>query len=133
MFRIHRELNIACALFIVATSLVRSTGREDEPATTVRMTVDKKFLPAKVTINAGQTVEWISEDLKNQHYITTDPHLVKDRSLVQVPKDAKPFTSPGIDPGKRFRYRFTVPGTYKYACPPHEENKMVGEVVVNPE
>lgn len=131
MFRIHRALNIACALLIVATSPVRSAGSEDEPAATVRMTVDKKFLPAKVTIRAGRTVEWISEDPKNQHYITTDPRQVKDRSLVQVPKDAKPFTSPVIDPGKRFRCRFTVPGTYKYVCPPHEENNMVGEVVVN--
>jgi plastocyanin len=96
------------------------------------MTADKKFLPAKVTIRAGQTVEWISEDPGNQHYISTDPGQVKDRSLVQVPKDAKPFTSPSIDPGKRFRYRFTVPGTYKYVCPPHEENNMIGEIVVNP-
>jgi plastocyanin len=130
MFRVPHMLRTASALLIVATPLAQSATAGDEPGATVRMTVDKKFLPAKVTIRVGQTVEWIADDPGHQHSITTDPSKVKDHSLAQVPRGAKPFTFRLIDPGKSFRYRFTVPGTYKYVCPPHEEANMVGEVVV---
>jgi hypothetical protein len=35
-------------------------------------------------------------------------------------------------PGGRFRHTFTEPGRYRYFCPSHEADKMVGEVIVQP-
>jgi plastocyanin len=34
------------------------------------------------------------------------------------------------NPGNTYQHTFTVPGTYRYFCQPHESNGMVGEVVV---
>jgi plastocyanin len=119
-------------ILLAGALLSGSAFAGDAAPTKVRMTVDKKFMPAVVTIKAGDTVEWFGEDPMHQHSITTDPSQVEDRKLVQIPRGAKPFNSGTIDPGKSFRYRFTVPGTYKYVCPPHEQSNMVGEVVVTP-
>ena len=105
----------------------------DEPAATVKMTAKKQFVPAKVTIKVGQTVEWVSEDPQHAHDITTDPGEVEDRSLVQIPKGAKQFSSKMLHLGEKFQYRFVVPGTYKYACPPHEANNMTGTIEVEPQ
>ncbi len=117
--------------FISLALLAPAFGGND-PVAKVRMTLDKKFLPATVTIKAGEWVEWVAEDPLHQHSITTDPSQVENRRLVQIPPGAKPFTSPLLDPGKTYRVRFTVPGTYKYVCPPHEHSNMVGEVIVTP-
>ena len=89
----------------------------------------EEFLPEKVTIAAGQTVEW-----KND---TGDPHtvtLVPDKALVPadvaLPKNAQPFDSGTISAGMTFRRTFKIPGTYRYYCTLHEGNGMVGEVIV---
>lgn len=90
---------------------------------------EEEFQPAKVTIAAGQAVEW-----KNT---TGDPHtvtLVPDKALVPadvaLPKNAQPFDSGTIPAGMTFVHTFRVPGTYRYYCTLHEGNGMVGEVVV---
>ncbi len=103
-----------------------------ETTAKVHMTLNKKFVPASVTIKAGEWVEWVADDPMHQHSITTDASQVENRKLVQIPAGAKPFNSGLIEPGKSYRVRFTVPGTYKYVCPPHEHSNMVGEIVVTP-
>ena len=50
----------------------------------------------------------------------------------RLPERAEPFDSGSIDPGASFERRFTVPGTYKYFCKPHEGAKMYGWVRVEP-
>ena len=47
-----------------------------------------------------------------------------------MPKGAVAFDSGFIPPGGDYRYTFTVPGTYKYFCLPHEKAGMVGVIVV---
>ncbi|MGE5205779.1 MAG: plastocyanin/azurin family copper-binding protein [Chlamydiota bacterium] len=98
------------------------------PSAVVKMD-GEEFQPAKVTIVAGQTVEW-----KNT---TSDPHtvtLVPDKALVPsdvaLPKNAQPFDSGTIPAGMTFVHTFRVPGTYRYYCTLHEGNGMVGEVIV---
>jgi plastocyanin len=119
------------AFFVLAFASMSALAA-DQPAVTIKMTAKKQFSPAKVTIKVGQTVEWISEDPQHGHDITTDPSEVEDSSLVQIPNGAKPFTSKMLHIGEKFSYKFNVPGTYKYACPPHEANNMVGVIEVVP-
>ncbi|MGE5203996.1 MAG: plastocyanin/azurin family copper-binding protein [Chlamydiota bacterium] len=94
------------------------------------MTAANKFDPATVTIKAGEAVRWVNDAGGPSHTVTTDPSMVQNEDDVEIPDGAKPFSSGVIGPGKFFQHKFEVPGTYRYACAPHEGSKMFGEVVV---
>jgi plastocyanin len=100
------------------------------PAVVIKMS-DKppQFLPNKVTIKAGQTVEWVN-NAKTLHSVDGDPTMALKPSDVSLPPGAKPFDSGFMKPDMTWDYTFTVPGTYKYTCVPHEKDGMNGEVVV---
>jgi plastocyanin len=123
-----------CATLIVFSVVgVEATvpaAPQESGAVVVKMTPERKFMPDKITIKAGQTVEWVNDDNTMPHEITTDPNVASDPSNVSIPEGAAPFDSHLITGGKSFRHQFTVAGLYKYACPPHENDGMVGEVTV---
>jgi plastocyanin len=100
------------------------------PVMVVKMS-DKppKFLPDKVTIKAGQTVEWVN-NAKTLHSVDGDPSMALKPSDVSLPPGAKPFDSGFMKPDTTWEYTFKVPGTYKYTCVPHEKDGMNGEIVV---
>jgi plastocyanin len=96
----------------------------------VKMTdTPPKFVPLTVTIDKGDTVEWIN-NAASLHSVTTNPAVAQDPKDVSAPAGAKPFDSGFMTPGAKWSYTFTVPGTYKYLCLPHEKDHMVGIVVV---
>ena len=70
------------------------------------------FVPARVTIHAGQTVEWKWEDEPVGHNITF-----------------RTFSTPTQDTGTYF-HTFDTPGTYPYRCTVHQT--MTATVVVLP-
>lgn len=80
------------------------------------MTAEHKFVPEKITIKVGQTVEWVNDDTvkasTNTHEVTTDPDIAVDPSHVSMPsslgtaldtsKSAKTVRVPSeATPGKR--------------------------------
>ena len=77
------------------------------------------YLPASITINAGDTVEW-----KN---IDTAAHTVTGGSPVNGPSGV--FDSSLIMGGASFEYTFDEAGSYDYFCMVHPW--MVGDVKVN--
>ncbi len=87
------------------------------------------YAPEKLSIKTGQTVEWVN-DGKTVHSVTAVPDDARNPKDVQLPKGAQGFDSGFIPPGGKFSYTFTVPGTYKYFCVPHENAGMTGSVVV---
>jgi plastocyanin len=96
----------------------------------VKMTdTPPKFIPLTVTIQKGDTVEWIN-NAQSLHSVTTNPAVAQDPKDVSLPSGAKPFDSGFMPPGAKWSYTFTVPGTYKYLCLPHEKDHMIGVVVV---
>lgn len=109
----------------------RAAGAGDKLPIQVRME-GKKFIPDHLTVKAGDTVEWVNEPNGRTHQVTTDPDQAVDTQNVQTPKGAKVFDSRDIRAGQVFRYQFTVPGVYRYSCPPHETAGMVGEITVQP-
>jgi plastocyanin len=111
--------------FCVATVPAAPQGSE---AVVVKMTPERKFVPEKISIKVGQTVEWVNDDSTMPHEVTTDPNVASDPANVSIPAEAAPFDSHLITTGKSFRHQFTVPGLYRYACPPHENDGMLGEV-----
>ena len=124
---------ICARLIVFSVVCVEATvpaAPQESGAVIVKMTPERKFMPEKITIKAEQTVEWVNDDNTMPHEITTDPNVASDPSNVYIPEGAAPFDSHLITSGKSFRHQFTVPGLYRYACPPHENDGMVGEVTV---
>jgi plastocyanin len=66
------------------------------------------------------------------HTVTGDPSLAAVPANVQLPAGAQAFDSGAVQPGSTYTLTFTVPGTYRYVCLPHEGAGMLGTVIVNP-
>jgi plastocyanin len=98
------------------------------PAAVVNM-VGEHFQPEKVTISAGQTVEWVNTG-GDPHTVTVEPDKALVPTDATLPKNAQPFDSGTISAGMTFSHTFKTPGTYRYFCTLHEGNGMVGEVIV---
>lgn len=135
----NRKMPLSCVLSFWLLSVMLSaasttarhrSGDQSPPAVVVHMTAANKFDPATVTIKAGEAVRWVNDAGGPSHTVTTDPSMVQNEDDVEIPDGAKPFSSGVIGPGKFFQHKFEVPGTYRYACAPHEGSKMFGEVVV---
>lgn len=115
------------ALLLVAGAL---------PSIAAAKTVDIKmadtppqFVPSTITIQKGDTVQWVN-NAQSLHSVTTSSEVAQDPKDVSLPKGAKAFDSGFMPPGAKWSYTFTVPGTYKYLCLPHEKDHMTGIVVV---
>ena len=124
---------IGATLIVFSAFCVEATvpaAPQESDAVVVKMTTEHTFVPEKITIKVGQTVEWVNDDKAMPHEITTDENMASDPSNVSMPEGAAPFDSHLITTGKSFRHQFTVPGPYRYACPPHENEGMLGAVTV---
>ena len=126
---VRRSLTCLLGVVLLTFAMLGASSGEGAPAAVVHMTSQNKFVPASVTIKAGQSVQWVNDDSAT-HTVTTYPSQVANEDDVQTPSGAKPFNSNSVGKGKSFEQRFEVPGTYQYACAPHEGNKMVGKVIV---
>lgn len=106
-------------------------GAASQPAAaTVTITDQLRFVPDKVTIHAGQTVVW-KNTASSAHTVVDDPAKAKNKADVSLPAGATPIDVK-VAPGKTYSHTFTVPGTYKYVCVPHESKGMKGTVEVLP-
>src|SRR4029077_16269833 len=132
MFLTLRSVVSICAILIfVGAVCVEATipaAPQESDAVVVKMTAEHQFAPEKITIKVGQTVGWVNDDKEMPHEVTTDSNVASDPNNVSIPEGAEPFDSRLITGGKSFRHQFTVPGLYRYACPPHESDGMLGEV-----
>lgn len=79
------------------------------------------FSPSNLTIQPGDTVTFVN--------VQDDMH---DVMFVEVPKGVDEIImSPMSEKeGDKFSYTFTVPGTYKFHCHPHEALGMEGTLIV---
>ena len=124
---IHRW-SVALAALAMVVAFVPSIAAAK--TVEIKMTdTPPKFLPMTVTIDKGDTVEWIN-NAQSLHSVTTNPSVAQDPKDVSLPSGAKPFDSGFMPPGAKWSYTFTVPGTYKYLCLPHEKDHMVGVIEV---
>jgi len=105
-------------------------GPSSDAAAVVEMTNGLAFQPDAVRIKAGETVEWRNRSLFT-HTVTDDQARAKDAADAQLPEGAPSFSAQ-VGPGEIYRHIFTVPGTYRYFCMPHEGRGMHGQVIVGP-
>jgi plastocyanin len=99
-------------------------------AAEVGMTNALAFTPDTVRVRVGETVRWRNtSDIV--HTVTADPSRAAQASNVVLPAGASPFDSGDMTPGAVFEQTFTVAGSYRYVCLPHEMAGMVGWIVVS--
>ena len=76
-----------------------------------------KFIPAEITIKAGDSVKWLNKERRAYHNIWFRD-LGEDPTGEMFPKEFQVRT-------------FDKPGTYPYVCEPHEKDyEMTGVVHV---
>ena len=102
----------AAAMGVVLAAAVLWIDRGAEPAGAaggqkVRIS-HAKFLPAEVTIAAGETVTWVNED-HDGHSITAD-----DGSFDSHPECSEEAQDKCLPPNGSWSYTFPTPGRYPY-------------------
>src|ERR1700686_5612148 len=95
MFSTLRSAILFCATLIVFSAFCVEatvpTAPQESDAVVVKMTTEHTFVPEKITIKVGQTVEWVNDDKSMPHEVPTDPKVASDPSHVSIPKGAVPF------------------------------------------
>lgn len=129
--RVTLLLVLALAAATACFSSEPDTTAPDDADVVVEMTGALTFAPATVTIRAGETVRWDNVS-SVPHTVTADADAVADPDNVSLPAGAQPFASALISAGGSYTRTFTVTGTYRYVCVPHEAAAMFGTVVVEP-
>jgi plastocyanin len=89
------------------------------------------FMPATITINAGEQVVWKNSS-GYYHNVVDDPARALSRIDVSYPSGTAPFGSSLMQPGTNFYHVFVAPGVYHYVCTIHEAAGMRGTVIVKP-
>lgn len=102
-----------------------------EGAVTVGMSDIVAFVPATVTIRAGQSVAWKNTSV-SIHNVVDDLNKATNNVDVHLPAGVKPFDSGYMQPGQVYTRTFSVPGIYRYVCTLHESSGMKGVVIVRP-
>jgi plastocyanin len=104
------------------------TAANAQTAVTVDATNALRFVPASVCLKVGGTITW--KNVGNIFHTTTDEKaLAANPANAELPTGATGWNHP-LNPGTSFSLKFTVAGTYKYFCIPHETLGMLGQITV---
>ncbi|MCI2429817.1 hypothetical protein LM602_05295 [Candidatus Acetothermia bacterium] len=92
---------------------------------------DLYFDPPGLTLRPGDRVVWVlKENAHGDGHTVTAYHPSQDRPL-RIPSGAAPWNSHLMTTiGQTFSQGFSVPGIYDYFCAPHEQQGMVGRIIV---
>jgi plastocyanin len=123
---------IALAILGCASNHSSTQPSAQQPTAAAVVTMHlHSFDPQIVTVRVGQTVRWDNKSFI-WHTVTDDPAEAKKPEDAALPPGADAFDSGKVAAGDSYSRTFSVPGTYKYFCRPHESYGMTGQVVVQP-
>ena len=129
-------IDLRIAIVVAALAIAASLALLPNPAkaannpVVIKMADNQPFYtPEKVAIKVGDTVQWLNGG-ETVHSVSTSAANAQNPKDTSMPKGATAFDSGFIPPGGDYSYTFTVPGTYRYFCLPHEKAGMVGVIVV---
>jgi plastocyanin len=106
-----------------------------------------RFLPEQKTVRVGQTVTWTNRDFETPHTVTFGPEPANppfgafapsgtdgaNHATVSLPTQPVNSGFIGADFGSTsFSVTFTKAGTYSYICVLHDDNGMIGTIIVTP-
>ncbi len=118
-------LALAC---LITPAPVRAAGVIEIHMKNDTSRVKDWFDPVGLLIMPGQTVRWILDD---DVHATAAFHPKNAMHSLRIPESATPWDS-GLmtTKGRYFDVTLTVEGVYDYFCLPHENDGMVGRIVV---
>jgi len=121
-----------CSVKLSAAEIRRTLAKLTAPVAqgTVGMT-DMGFVPAAITVNAGDKVVWKNSSTVI-HNVVDDASKALSVVDVKLPSGVRPFDSGMLQPGQSYSRVFTEPGVYRYVCTLHEGSGMKGVVIVRP-
>jgi plastocyanin len=119
----------ATAAIAALLTLLPDPAKAAEPIVVTMTDKEPFYTPDRLTIKSGDTVKWVNSG-QTVHDVSTNAANAQSPKDTSMPKGAQAFDSGFIPPGGDFSHTFTVPGTYKYFCLPHEKDGMVGFVIV---
>ncbi len=92
---------------------------------------DHYFDPPGLTVQLNDRVVWIvKENAQGNGHTITAYHPSHDRPL-RIPAGARPWNSGLMTQiGQSYSHVFTLPGVYDYFCELHEQQGMVGRIIV---
>jgi len=121
MTKVRNRPRLLLAIAAIATSVTAAVlglgfgGVRPANAATISVAIQNySFQPSALTVEVGDTVVWTNYD--------DAPHTVTTSS------GPEPISSPTLQKGQSFSFKFTKPGTYKYYCAVHPN--MTGSVTV---
>lgn len=120
-------LVLSVALLVISTLTLGASSAAAETYS-VKMGSDNgmlKFDPPKLTIKAGDSVNWVNNKLA--------PHnAVFDKTKVPEGVDAAAISHKKLltAPGDSYSTTFDTPGTYTYYCEPHRGAGMMATITV---
>jgi plastocyanin len=86
------------------------------------------FDPVGVHVLPGQTIRWI---LDEDVHATAAYHPKNGNHSLRIPEGALPWDSGLMTvKGQHFEVTLTIEGVYDYFCLPHENDGMVGRIIV---
>ena len=100
-----------------------------QPAVRITVTANRTFEPPNITVNAGDTVQWVNAGRAPQT-VTGDPAKVQNKADAILPSGAQPWDSGSINTGQTFAHRFDTSGEYTYTSLPAEGQGLVGRISV---
>ena len=119
------------AACVMALALV-SCSSSDGTGTAVSMAEGQRFEPAELTTTVGSTVTWTNDSSESHTvtaYSTAEVYFASGGATSE--ETARDEVADGLlDEGETFEMTFDEPGTYQYFCIPHEEQGMVGTIIV---
>lgn len=118
-----------CSIKVTIAALTKALAPPEAPVGAVVTMGPMSFMPATVTINAGEQVVWKNTSAYF-HNVVDDPTRAISRVNVSYPSGSAPFGSSFLQPGTSFYHVFDKPGTYHYVCLIHESGEMRGTVIV---
>src|SRR6266478_1221022 len=97
-------LVVSCVFGLFAVVLTKALAAK--PLIIIKMLdAPPSFQPDRITIKAGDTVEW--KNIGNEiHHATNDPSLAINKGDVSTPSGTKPFDSGFLKPGETFSQTF---------------------------
>ena len=131
--KMSRLVVFLSAVLLVISSLFFSAAPAAAETYTVKMGADNgqlKFVPDKLTVKPGDTVEWVNNKLA-PHNAVFDVSKVPDGAKdlgKNLSHDKLLFSS-----GDSYKSTFpedTPPGEYTYYCQPHRGAGMVAKIIV---
>jgi plastocyanin len=109
-------LGLTLVILVAALVVAGGCGKKAKPTMPTSSLINIKdfaFNPGEITVAPGTSVTWTNED-STVHTITSAT-----------------FDSGEVKPGEQYKFTFSTPGTYDYACSIHPS--MRGKVIVTGE